>query len=140
MDPSHVVSQLLKEDIIPDVVSSDFLPTVFFTPVWLDGKEATLGNFLTREDTLEEPQIHLHSRLSAEAFTASYTLVMTDPDAPSRADPKYRQFRHWVITGLKIPPIAESSTLIETQTSTTPYRPPGPPPGSKVHRYSQYLV
>lgn len=95
-DPSHVVSVLLREGVIPDVVP-DFQPTVFFTLVWPDGKEATLGNFLTRTDTLEEPQIHLSSRLSDEASTISYTLVMTDPDAPSRADPKYRQFRHWVV-------------------------------------------
>lgn len=27
----------------------------------------------------------------------SYTLVMTDPDDPSREDSKYRQFRHWVV-------------------------------------------
>jgi hypothetical protein len=27
----------------------------------------------------------------------SYTLVMTDPDSPSRADPRYRQFRHWTV-------------------------------------------
>ncbi|KAG6896179.1 hypothetical protein C0992_009837 [Termitomyces sp. T32_za158] len=66
VDPSHVVSVLLKEDVIPDVVPPAFLPTVLFTLVWPDGKEATLGNFLTREDTLEEPEIHV-SRLSAEA-------------------------------------------------------------------------
>ncbi|KAG6890530.1 hypothetical protein C0995_007732 [Termitomyces sp. Mi166 len=129
-DSSHLVSVLQREDVIPDVVPPDFLPTIFFTVVWPNGKEATLGNFLTREDTLEEPQIHVSPSSSLEASTASYTLVMTDPDAPSRADPKYRQFRHWVVTGLKIPPIAESSLIVKTQPSTTPYRPPGPPPGT----------
>ena len=29
---------------------------------------------------------------------ASYTLVMTDPDAPSRDDPKFGPFRHWVVS------------------------------------------
>ncbi|KAH0589897.1 Phosphatidylethanolamine-binding like protein [Termitomyces sp. J132] len=138
-DPSHVVSVLQKEKVIPDVVPPDFIPTIFFTIVWPDGKEATLGNFLTREDTLEEPRIHVIYTPSVEASTASYTLVMTDPDAPSRADPKYRQFRHWVITGLRIPPVTESSSVVKTQPSTTPYRPPGPPPGSKVHRYTFLL-
>lgn len=28
----------------------------------------------------------------------SYTLVMTDPDAPSRDDPKFGPFRHWVVS------------------------------------------
>jgi hypothetical protein len=31
------------------------------------------------------------------AKEVSYTLVMVDPDAPSRGDPKYRQFRHWMV-------------------------------------------
>ncbi|KAG6856814.1 hypothetical protein H0H87_000513 [Tephrocybe sp. NHM501043] len=116
-----------REDVIPEVVPGDFTPSIFFTIVWPNGKEANAGNFLTREDTLEEPAIQVTSS-SPEASLASYTLVMTDPDAPSRADPKYRQFRHWVITGLTIPPVAESSLAVKSQPSTTPYRPPGPPP------------
>jgi hypothetical protein len=26
-----------------------------------------------------------------------YTLVMSDPDAPSRSNPKMREWRHWVV-------------------------------------------
>ena len=154
-DPLHVVSVLQREGVVSDVVPPDFIPTILFMIVWPTGKKATLGNFLTREDTLEEPEVHLLSMPSVEASTASYTLVMTDPDAPSRADPKYCQFRHWVvrkifhkyaqsltifqITGLRIPPVADFPFAVKTQPSATPYRPPGPPPGSKVHRYSQCL-
>lgn len=45
------------------------------------------------------------------------------------------------ITGLKSPattdgPIGTANlTALKTQASTTPYRPPGPPPGSGLHRY-----
>ncbi|KAF8625487.1 hypothetical protein AX15_005352 [Amanita polypyramis BW_CC] len=84
------------------------------------------------------------SALSTSAGTeATYTLVMTDPDAPSRVEPLYREFRHWVITGLKS--AAETSSnatnlfAIKTKSSTTPYRPPGPRPGSGIHRYTFLL-
>ncbi|KAG6865215.1 hypothetical protein C0991_004416 [Blastosporella zonata] len=136
-DFSPLLSVLQREDVIPEVVPPNFTPSIFFSIVWPNEKEANSGNFLTREDTLEEPAIHITSA-SPEASTASYTLVMTDPDAPSRADPKYRQFRHWVITGLRIPPpVGKLSVAVKSQPSTTPYRPPGPPPGSAVHRYSE---
>ncbi|KAG6809658.1 hypothetical protein H0H93_015632, partial [Arthromyces matolae] len=138
MSSSQLVAVLQKEDVIPEVVPEDlhFAPLISFKIAWSNGKQANLGNFLTRDDTLEEPEIYFTSP-SSSSHTASYTLVMTDPDAPSRKEPKYRQFRHWVITGLKVPTQgAESSEpLIKTKASTTPYRPPGPPPGSEVHRY-----
>lgn len=31
---------------------------------------------------------------------ALYTLVMTDPDAPSRAAPTDREFRHWLVVNM----------------------------------------
>ncbi|KAK7689650.1 hypothetical protein QCA50_007443 [Cerrena zonata] len=63
---------------------------------------------------------------------------MVDPDAPSRAEPLYKSFRHWLITGLKSP--KDSATLaFKTQLATTPYRPPGPRPGSGLHRYTFLL-
>lgn len=86
--------------------------------------------------------------------TYSCTIVLTDPDALSRADPNYRQFRHWVvrscqlrkrrmlngrvtclqIMGLKSSP---DDVMAKTKGSTTRYRPPGPGPGSGVHRYGE---
>ncbi|KAG5650533.1 hypothetical protein H0H81_011922 [Sphagnurus paluster] len=109
-----------------------------FSIVWPNGKAAALGNFLTREDTLEEPDLHFIFPGEDSSQEVSYTLVMTDPDAPSRADPKYRQFRHWVITGIKAP-VTESKVALKMKLSTTPYRPPGPPPGSGIHRYTFLL-
>ncbi|KAG6916978.1 hypothetical protein DXG01_004407 [Tephrocybe rancida] len=136
-DPSSVVS--IRDDVIPEeVIPPDFTPSIFFSVVWPNGKATrTLGGFLTREDTLEEPEIYFKPLPSPEASATSYTLVMSDPDAPSRADPKYGQFRHWVITGLRYSQVEQP--LAKTQPSTTPYRPPGPPPGSGVHRYTFLL-
>ncbi|KAF5376918.1 hypothetical protein D9615_007316 [Tricholomella constricta] len=141
MDPlSNVVSSLKREKIIPDVMPPSFAPSVLFSVVWPNGSEAVMGNFLSREDTLEEPEVNFVPLIVPDAPKAAqdvtYTLVMTDPDAPSRANPKFGQFRHWVITGLKVPaPGTENPSAVKTKLSATPYRPPGPPPGSGVHRY-----
>ncbi|KAG5640727.1 hypothetical protein DXG03_007420 [Asterophora parasitica] len=135
---SNVVASLKREDIIPDVVPPSFAPSVLFSIVWPNGKEPVLGNYLTREDTLEEPDINLVvPDVPKAAQEATYTLVLTDPDAPSRSGPKYRQFRHWVITGLKV--ASEGPSVVKTKPSTTPYRAPGPGAGSGVHRYAFLL-
>ena len=101
-DPvTSIVSALQKEQIIPDVVpaSHTFAPTVLFSIVYPNGAEANLGNELTIEETQDEPEIRLAALNGPwdDAPEASYTLVMLDPDAPYRADPVYRSFRHWVV-------------------------------------------
>jgi hypothetical protein len=100
---------LKRQNIIPDVVPSDFTPTLFFSIVYPTGCEVATGNTLVREDVIDEPDIvitpmnlpfaNADSTGEGDDLTkeVSYTLVMTDPDAPSRADPRYRQFRHWTV-------------------------------------------
>ena len=104
-----IVVALERQGIIPDVVPSDFTQTLFFSIAYPTGREVATGNTLLREDTLDEPDVVItpmnlpfaNADSTGEgddlAKEVSYTLVMTDPDAPSRADPKYRQFRHWVV-------------------------------------------
>ncbi|KAK9395237.1 phosphatidylethanolamine-binding protein 4-like [Crotalus adamanteus] len=31
-----------------------------------------------------------------------YVLIMVDPDAPSRSNPKYRFWRHWAVTDISV--------------------------------------
>jgi hypothetical protein len=68
--------------------------------------EAIFGSEMTVEKTQLEPEIaFVHERAfgkptsgyKATTTNKSYTLVMTDPDAPSRAEPVYKEFRHWVV-------------------------------------------
>jgi phosphatidylethanolamine-binding protein len=110
LDPlSALVTALAREGLIPLVIPSSFLPSVLFSVEWPGGKQALLGNELTTVETAEEPVVTLMpmvvpteaadnsgERGAGDAET-SYTLVMVDPDAPSRVDPKYKQFRHWVV-------------------------------------------
>ncbi|KAH8096903.1 PEBP-like protein [Cristinia sonorae] len=151
-DPlSSVISSLQHDKIIPDVIPTDFNPTMLFSIVWPNRSEAMLGNELTVESTAEEPTIDFtpmnmpveQADSLSSGDEVSYTLVMLDPDAPYRKDPIYRSFRHWVITGLKSPADTASKTsnltALKSKPATTPYRPPGPRPNSGVHRYTFLL-
>ena len=110
-----VVSALKKEQIIPDVrpntpptlalliywlcvqvIPADFVPTTLLNVSWGD-KEAQLGNELTKADTTEVPVITFAPG-AEDHQDSTYTLAFLDPDAPSRADPKFGPFRHWVVS------------------------------------------
>lgn len=53
---------------------------------------------------------------------------MTDPDAPSRIEPTYREFKHWLVTNIPGMDVASGDTLTEFVGS-------GPPMGTGLHRY-----
>eukprot|EP00771_Trimastix_marina_P002451 gnl/Trimastix_PCT/3582.p1 GENE.gnl/Trimastix_PCT/3582~~gnl/Trimastix_PCT/3582.p1 ORF type:complete len:164 (+),score=20.79 gnl/Trimastix_PCT/3582:57-548(+) len=57
-----------------------------------------------------------------------YTLIMTDPDAPSRRTPRMREWRHWVVINIQ-------GCEINTGNVLTSYNGPTPPVGSGPHRY-----
>ncbi|CAE6435728.1 unnamed protein product [Rhizoctonia solani] len=140
-----VIEALNKHQIIPDVIPEGFVPLTLLNIAWGD-KEAQLGNELTKADTTNEPNIRFAPG-SDDNPDSTYTLAFLDPDAPSRADPKFGPFRHWVITGLRAPSVDAITQLAKddttaapigaksTKQATTPYRPPGPGPGTGVHRY-----
>ncbi|ODM88164.1 Phosphatidylethanolamine-binding protein 1 [Orchesella cincta] len=57
-----------------------------------------------------------------------YLLCLTDPDAPSRKEPTYREFHHWLVGNIPGTEIAKGDTLTE-------YVGSGPPQGTGLHRY-----
>jgi len=150
LDPlSALVSALKREQIIPHVIPALFNPSLLFSIVYPSGKEVMLGNEFIVEETLDEPSINFtpmnmppeqaDNPGDVGVNEISYTLAMVDPDAPSRAEPVYRSFRHWLVTGLKSPRDTASKTsdlvALNSRAATTPYRPPGPRPNSGLHRY-----
>lgn len=57
-----------------------------------------------------------------------YTLAMVDPDAPSRKDPKMREWQHWLVGNIPANEIQKGQVLSE-------YIGAGPPKGTGEHRY-----
>ena len=87
-----IVAALKRQDIIPDVIPSDFTPTLLFSIVYPTGREVATGNTLFREDTLDEPDIVItpmnlpfanadNTDEGDDLAEVSHILVMTDPDA-----------------------------------------------------------
>ncbi|XP_071827636.1 protein D2-like [Apostichopus japonicus] len=81
----------------------------------------------------EAPEVVQYAAAETDGY---YTLIMVDPDAPSRTNPTLRYILHWLITNLK------GSDLQTGQHNTgdviAPYHGPAPPLGSGPHRY--YLL
>uniref|UniRef100_K7ECQ6 Phosphatidylethanolamine binding protein 4 n=1 Tax=Ornithorhynchus anatinus TaxID=9258 RepID=K7ECQ6_ORNAN len=65
-----------------------------------------------------------------------YVLMMVDPDAYSRADPKFRYWRHWLVTEIQGSDLQAGKPKGHVLAK---YYPPGPPRRSGYHRY-QFLV
>ncbi|XP_066545481.1 phosphatidylethanolamine-binding protein 1 [Amia ocellicauda] len=57
-----------------------------------------------------------------------YTLAMTDPDAPSRKKPKFREWHHFLVVNMKGNDLASGCIM-------TDYVGSGPPQGTGLHRY-----
>ncbi len=54
---------------------------------------------------------------------AFYTVIMTDPDAPSRKDPKFREWHHWMVINVPGHDVSQGTTNSE-------YIGSGPPPNT----------
>ncbi|XP_073911275.1 phosphatidylethanolamine-binding protein 4 isoform X2 [Castor canadensis] len=67
---------------------------------------------------------------------ATYMLVMVDPDAPSRSEPKEKFWRHWLVADIKGSDLKKGN--IQGQELTV-YNPPSPPVTTGFHRY-QFFV
>lgn len=77
------------------------------------------GNFIPKEDAHDEPKIDIVGH-------GMYTLIMSDPDAPSPDDPKWREFLHMLIINIPDGELSKGKVV-------TPYTAPAPPQGE--HRY-----
>ncbi|XP_022661274.1 protein D2-like isoform X1 [Varroa destructor] len=109
-----------EHKVVPDVVDS--VPENIVEVNYSEGR-VNLGNVLTPTQVKDIPSVN---------YTADndslYTLCMTDPDAPSRQTPKYREWHHWLVGNIPGQQISEGETLSE-------YVGAGPPKGTGLHRY-----
>lgn len=77
-----------KHQVVPDVVP--VAPTEVATVTYDSGVSANEGNELTPRQVKDIPKVVWNADASA-----LYTVCMTDPDAPSRKEPIYREVSYF---------------------------------------------
>ncbi|XP_018568625.1 protein D2 isoform X2 [Anoplophora glabripennis] len=109
-------------EVTPDVISTvpDVLLEVEYAKT---GKRVNLGNELAPKDVKDIPEVKYNAE--PDSF---YTLILTDPDAPSRKNPTRREWNHWLVVNIPGSNISEGETITE-------YVGSAPPKGSGLHRY-----
>ncbi|KAE9551342.1 hypothetical protein FO519_005457 [Halicephalobus sp. NKZ332] len=121
----NTANKFKEYEVVPDVIPK--APSAFIKIDFKGGVSANLGNELTPRQVKDVPSVDWEADSSA-----LYTLVKTDPDAPSRTDPKFREWHHWLVVNIPGKDVSQGETLSE-------YVGCGPPPNTGLHRYV-YLV
>jgi len=147
--PSTKVVSLEEAGLIPDVFPEKFETTTVLRikyPAWVKSSvdlkdvssfggtptrgagEISMGQVITPTQAQVAPVVGWEAEKGAY-----YTLVLTDPDAPSRASPSLREWVHWVrvnIPGDNLPCDGEDGG-VDLKT----YVGAGPPAETGLHRY-----
>ncbi|KAM3959483.1 protein D3-like isoform 2-T5 [Aphomia sociella] len=122
---STVAKAFETHQVVPDVVPK--APSALVKVKYPSGVEVNEGNELTPTQVKDVPTVSWDATPNQ-----LYTLVMTDPDAPSRKEPKFREWHHWLVANIPGNNVAAGDTL-------SAYVGSGPPPDTGLHRYV-YLV
>ncbi|KAJ8983331.1 hypothetical protein NQ317_010870 [Molorchus minor] len=118
---SSAVKSMEKHGVVRDVI--DIEPEQILEVSYANGVKVNLGNVLTPTQVKDPPTLKWDSE--GGGF---YTLCMTDPDAPSRKEPKFREWHHWLIVNIPGSNVDQGEVLSE-------YVGSGPPPDTGLHRY-----
>lgn len=87
------------------------------------GVTANLGNELTPTQVKDVPKVIWPAEKGAY-----YTLLIIDPDSPSRESPMFREFRHWMVMNIPETAVDKGDEVLGCIT-------PFPPEDSGLHRY-----
>lgn len=119
---SKSISCSMEENcVVPDVIPKP--PKCKLTVEYCSGATVQGGNVLTPTQVKDQPAVQWEADPSK-----LYTLCMTDPDAPSREDPKFREWHHWLVGNIPGCDIEKGEVL-------SAYIGSGPPPKTGLHRY-----
>lgn len=125
---SQVAEKFIFHNVQPEVVKR--APSQLLQVHFDSGVKCDLGNTLTPTQVKNAP---IRLEWPIDEPQSLYTVCLTDPDAPSRADPKFREWHHWLVVNVPADfDIAKGLVM-------SAYVGSGPPPGTQLHRYV-YLV
>lgn len=97
-----------------------------------------MGNELLPSDTQTLPVITYHASKPLD-LDATYTIIMTDPDVPSRLDNSEGEVCHYVATGFKFDSV-KGGVLSGQGVARRPYIGPAPAKNTALHRYVFMLL
>ncbi|KAK9886314.1 hypothetical protein WA026_015825 [Henosepilachna vigintioctopunctata] len=121
ISPKEIIKKMEKHEVVPDVI--DVVPELTVEVNYPSGVKVDFGNELTPTQVKDVPNVKWNADLNA-----LYTLCMTDPDAPSRKEPTFREWHHWLVGNIPGNDISKGETL-------SAYVGSGPPQGTGLHRY-----
>ncbi|CAI6348591.1 unnamed protein product [Macrosiphum euphorbiae] len=116
------VNQAMKnQQVVPDVIP--VAPKEILQVNYISGAKALLGNELTPTNVKDQPSVSWNA--DSNSF---YTLCLTEPDDPSRAEPTQREWHHWLVGNIPGGNVSLGETL-------SGYIGSGPPPNIGLNRY-----
>ncbi|XP_036325333.1 protein D2-like [Rhagoletis pomonella] len=107
--------------IVPDII--DVIPKARLEVSYPSGAKVELGKEITPIEVKDEPTVTWEADNDA-----LYTLIMVDPDAPSRAEPTFREILHWLVVNIPGNEVTQGETIAA-------YAGSAPPQGTGLHRY-----
>lgn len=113
MEAHQVVTEVI--DSVPESVA-----TIRYGPDLV----VNLGNELTPTQVQNQPDLIVWKTEP----NVLYTVLMTDPDIPSRVDHSFGEVLHWLVVNVPGTALSKGETFAE-------YIGSGPPEGSGLHRY-----
>lgn len=136
---STVMNALHKHDIIKDlfplksqVKLSGNLAIEYPAP----NATVSMGNSLSTGLITELPKVYYAANKDTLLdLNYKYTLVFTDPDAPSKRDHKWSEFCHFVTTGIEFENCEGGLINFKNSHLLMSYCSPSPPKNTGPHRY-----
>ncbi|GAA5914170.1 hypothetical protein JCM5296_002644 [Sporobolomyces johnsonii] len=108
------------------LIPRNFRPLVYLEAEFPESNAVVdFGNAVSIEDAKATPAV------AFTAMPALYTLLVLDPDAPSRSTPYWSPFLHYAQPGL----VPKNGEVEVTSKVLVDWYPPAPPAGSGSHRY-----
>ncbi|XP_052186258.1 CEN-like protein 1 [Diospyros lotus] len=81
--------------VVGDVVDA-FIPSVIMAVTYNPNNQVTNGREFLPSVIASRPR----AEIGGDDMRAAYTIIMTDPDAPSPSEPYLREHLHWIVTDI----------------------------------------
>lgn len=128
----------ILKDCLPDLVNNFTAQGVLEVQYEKPEVNVHMGNELLPSDTQVVPTITYLASTPVD-LQSTYTIIMTDPDVPSRLDNSEGEVCHFVATGIKFDSV-KGGVVSGQGVARRPYIGPAPAKNTALHRYVFMLL